>query len=276
MEKSQAFNMEQEETPDELRPEYRFDYSKSRPNRFAGKNTDDRLVVILDPDVAQVFKTPESVNNVLRALILTMPTIHELKSVFKAKFLAAIRKQIKLGNLPQQEPHFLDNVYKKEWVIYAKRPFGGAPQVIEYLGRYTHKVAISNHRLIKVDQHQTIFCYKDYKDNARQKTMTLENEEFLRRFSQHILPSGFTKIRHFGFHSGAAHLQIDTLMLELTGEIRPKFDRKLALKNAKEKSSFTSELCPCCNKKTMQTILVWHAAKPPPTVFKNPLAEIEF
>lgn len=202
--------------------------------------------------------------------------ISELKSVFKAKFLAAIRKQIKLGNLPRQEPHFLDNVYKKEWVIYAKRPFGGAPQVIEYLGRYTHKVAISNHRLIKVDQHQTIFSYKDYKDNARQKTMTLENEEFLRRFSQHILPSGFTKIRHFGFHSGPAHLQMATLMVELTGEIKPKFDRKKAIKNAKEKSSFMPELCPCCNKKTMKTILIWHAAKPPPRVFNKLLPEIEF
>ena len=202
--------------------------------------------------------------------------LDELKSVFKAKFLAAIRKQIKLGNLPRQESAFLDTVYKKEWVIYAKRPFGGADQVIEYLGRYTHKVAISNHRLIKVDQQKTTFSYKEYKDNAKQKTMVLENEEFLRRFSQHILPSGFTKIRHFGFHSGAAYLQIDTLMLELTGEIRPKFDRKLAIKNAKEKSSFTSELCPCCNKKTMKTILVWHAAKPPPTIFKNLLAEIEF
>jgi hypothetical protein len=130
-------------------------------------------------------------------------------------------------------------------------------------------VAISNHRLRKVDQQQTTFSYKDYKDNAKQKSMTLESEEFLRRFSQHILPSGFTKIRHFGFYSCAAYLQIDTLMLELTGEIRPKLDRKLAIKNAKEKSSFISELCPCCNKKTMQTILVWHAAKPPPDKYKH-------
>jgi hypothetical protein len=81
----------------------------------------------------------------------------DLKSVYKAKFLAAIRKQIKLANLPRQEPKFLDSVYKKEWVIYAKRPFGGADQVIKYFGRYTHKVAIGNHRLIKVDQQQTTF-----------------------------------------------------------------------------------------------------------------------
>ncbi len=102
------------------------------------------------------------------------------------------------------------------------------------------KVVISNHRLLKVDQHQTTFNYKDYKDNAKQKTMTLENKEFLRRFSQYIFPSEFTKIRlggvpHFGFHSGAAHLQVDTLMLELTRVIKPKFDRKLGIKNAKEK-----------------------------------------
>lgn len=194
--------------------------------------------------------------------------IDELKSVFKAKFLAAIRKQIKLGNLPRQESVFLDTIYKKEWVVYAKRPFGGAPQVIEYLGRYTHKVAISNHRIINVDKQQVTFSYKDYADNSKQKTMTLQNEEFLRRFSQHILPSGFTKIRHFGFHSGAAYLKMDTLMLELTGNIRPKFNRKAALIKAKEKNSFIPELCPCCNKKTMKTILVWHAGKPPPEALK--------
>jgi hypothetical protein len=106
--------------------------------------------------------------------------------------------------------------------------------------------------------------------------MTLENEEFLRRFSQNILPSGFTKIRHFGFHAGAAHFQINTLILELTRVIKPKFDRKLAIKNAIENSSFSSEICPCCNKKTMKTILVWHAANPPPTEFKFLIDEAKF
>jgi len=83
-------------------------------------------------------------------------------------------------------------------VVYAKRPFGGPAQVLKYLARYTHRVAISNHRLVKLEAGRVMFRYKDYADSHHEKTMTLDAGEFLRRFVTHVLPAGFTKIRHYG------------------------------------------------------------------------------
>jgi hypothetical protein len=137
--------------------------------------------------------------------------------------------------------------------------------VIGYLGRYSHKVAISNHRIKNVTPTSTTITYKDYKDGAKHKEMTLTNEEFLRRFCQHILPARFTKIRHFGLHSGACTKVMDELYLSFTQKVRPPFHRASALLLAKEKSNYQPQLCPCCSKNTMVTILDWQTGKPPPT-----------
>jgi hypothetical protein len=83
-------------------------------------------------------------------------------------------------------------------VVYAKRPFGGPEQVLKYLARYTHRVAISNQRLVSLEDGRVTCRYKDYADDHRSKTMTLSAEEFLRRFVQHVLPKGFVKVRHYG------------------------------------------------------------------------------
>ena len=83
-------------------------------------------------------------------------------------------------------------------MVYAKPPFGGPERVLKYLARYTHRVAISNHRLVNLDEGHVTFRYKDYSDDHRQKTMTLSATEFLRRFVQHVLPRGFVKVRHYG------------------------------------------------------------------------------
>lgn len=89
--------------------------------------------------------------------------------------------------------------YKKKWVVYAKKPFAKPDNLINYLGNYTHRVAISNQRILKYIDGKVIFAYKDYKNAGLRKTMSLPEEEFIRRFLQHILPSGFRKIRYFGF-----------------------------------------------------------------------------
>ena len=86
-----------------------------------------------------------------------------------------------------------------EWVVYAKRPFAGPEQVLDYVGRYTHRVAISNNRLLDIDNEKVSFRYKDYRHESQQKTMTLDAEEFIRRFLLHILPDGFQRIRYYGF-----------------------------------------------------------------------------
>lgn len=92
-------------------------------------------------------------------------------------------------------------LYRKKWVVYAKRPFGKAHQVVEYLGRYTHKIAISNHRIIGINADSVTFSYKDYRTGGNKKSMTLRHSEFIRRFALHILPKRFTRIRHFGILS---------------------------------------------------------------------------
>ena len=95
-------------------------------------------------------------------------------------------------------------LYSKEWVVYAKRPFGGPAQVLKYLARYTHRVAISNNRLLEVCDGRVTFAYKDYADARGRKAMTLAAGEFLRRFVQHVLPRGFVKIRHYGLLANRA------------------------------------------------------------------------
>ena len=99
---------------------------------------------------------------------------------------------------PKAFRRWLSPLYRKEWVVYAKRPFGGPAQVLKYLARYTHRVAISNARLVDVADGQVSFRYKDYADGNQQKVMTLSADEFLRRFMQHVLPKGFVKVRHYG------------------------------------------------------------------------------
>jgi predicted Zn-ribbon and HTH transcriptional regulator len=106
---------------------------------------------------------------------------------------------LKLLADPQSFARYLSPLRDMEWVVYAKPPFGGPERVLDYLGRYTHRVAISNHRLIELKDGQVTFVYKDYKYEQRQKVMTLSAGEFLRRFLLHVLPDGFQRIRHYGF-----------------------------------------------------------------------------
>jgi predicted Zn-ribbon and HTH transcriptional regulator len=100
---------------------------------------------------------------------------------------------------PDTFVRYLAPLYDREWVVYAKAPFGGPDRVLDYLGRYTHRVAISNNRLQELKDGQVTFAYKDYKHQHRHKAMTVSADEFLRRFLLHVLPDGFQRIRHYGF-----------------------------------------------------------------------------
>jgi len=129
--------------------------------------------------------------------------VRVLSRVFRGKFVAGLRAAIAAGTLaePVGGDAWWSGLYAWDWVVYSKRPFGGPSQVLKYLARYTHRVAISNHRLVKLEDGKVTFRYKDYANNQRQKTMTLDAVELLRRFVQHILPKGFMKIRHYGLLS---------------------------------------------------------------------------
>ena len=146
----------------------------------------------------------------------------------------------------------MDKLFTKNWVVYAKRPFGGPKQVIEYLGRYTHKVAISNHRIKEVTDHEVRFGYKDYRKEGQKKEMTLSNTEFVRRFSLHILPRRFVRIRHYGILSSSwkrgklQDLQSD-LKIQIT-EVKPKTLIKK---------------CRCCKEGNLITIALFGQRGPP-------------
>ena len=119
-----------------------------------------------------------------------------LSRKFRGKFLEEIKKQF-----PDISQDLLTLCYSKEWVVYCKPPFKDASCVVEYLGRYTHRVAISNHRILKLEDTIVSFKWRDYKDSSRWKVMDISAHEFIRRFLMHVLPQGFMKIRHFGFLS---------------------------------------------------------------------------
>jgi len=125
-----------------------------------------------------------------------------MEPMFKQHFLRSVNKMIENGNvaLPDKSTWkpLKEKLYNKKWIVYAKSPMGNTSQVVEYLARYAHKVAISNHRIVKVTDENVSFKYKDYADGKKTKTMQLPNNEFTRRFEQHILPLRFVKIRHYG------------------------------------------------------------------------------
>lgn len=136
--------------------------------------------------------------------------VRVLSRVFRGKFIAFLKHAIGQGKLQyhgilaplanhEAMEQLLDQTVKTDWVVYAKRPFGGPGAVLKYLARYTHRVAISNRRLLRFENGQVTFSWKDYAHDNRKSTMTLDAVEFLRRFLLHVLPSSFVKIRYYGF-----------------------------------------------------------------------------
>ena len=136
--------------------------------------------------------------------------VRVLSRVFRGKFVAGLRQAFhskrlafhgELQSLANEKAFaaFVHTLFQEDWIVYAKAPFGGPEHVLQYLARYTHRVAISNHRLLSVDDHHVTFRWKDYAHHSRSRAMTLTPEEFLRRFLQHVLPKGLPRIRYFGW-----------------------------------------------------------------------------
>jgi len=133
-----------------------------------------------------------------------------LSRVFRGKVVAGLIEAFRVGalTLPQDLRRLRDEsafrawlrtLFRHDWVVYAKPPFGGPSHVLHYLARYTHRVAISNHRLVDVSNDQVTFRWKDYRHGSQVRLMTLSADEFLRRFCLHVLPKGFVRIRFYGF-----------------------------------------------------------------------------
>jgi predicted Zn-ribbon and HTH transcriptional regulator len=164
--------------------------------------------------------------------------VRVLSRVFRGKFLAGLRAAFShhqlrfFGDcLPLAEEknfaRFLRGLFRQEWVVYSRPPFGGPQHVLHDLARYTHRVAISNQRLLSVADHRVSFRWKDYAHGSKNRTMTLSAEEFLRRFLQHVLPKGFPRIRSFGFLANRRRQQLLPLCRWLLDQPPPTADTSL-------------------------------------------------
>lgn len=203
--------------------------------------------------------------------------VKAMQKVFKGKFLQALKQLLTSGKvrLPEQTDakQLLNTLYNKDWIVYAKAPFAGPHSVVEYLGRYTHKVAISNHRITSInDQNSSVtFEYKDYRsirtgddDDNSKKQMTSTCNEFIRRFAQHILPARFTKIRTYGYLSNRNRRQRINEVLKTMQLPLHKGLIKIPLSiSAMEQYSIDITECPSCKNKTLQLVQVYYPYRQP-------------
>jgi len=210
--------------------------------------------------------------------------VRVLSRLFRRLFLAQLDKAFKAGDLhfysqlkslenAQAFAAYLAPAKQAEWVVYAKPPFGGAARVLDYLGRYTHRVAISNSRLLNMDQDKVTFLWKDYKKAATPKTMTLAADEFIRRFLLHTLPQGFKHIRSYGFLANRCRKDKITICRRLLSEPIPAMERSTEHEDYRDRyqrlTGISLRDCPICGKGHMvciQTFPVGSLPRAPPQV----------
>jgi len=175
-----------------------------------------------------------------------------LSRVFRGKFLALLQQACDKGKFPAANNEIKAS-RRKNWVVYAKKPFGSPEKVLDYLGRYTHRVALSNDRILHVENGEVTLSYRDRKDGDRKKTITLEAQEFIRRFLLHVLPDGFMRIRHFGFLANRSKKQALAQCRTLL-KLAPALPQSPSL-SAKDLlvklTGVDLSCCPCCQKGTM-------------------------
>lgn len=191
-------------------------------------------------------------------------SVKVLSRMFRGKFLAGLKSAYLEGDLkfegelkclkPQKEfRRLLDLLYKKEWVVYAKAPFKNATGIVKYLGNYTHRVAISNERIQKMEADKIHFGYKDYKTGSVKKVMIIDAQEFIRRFLLHVLPHGFCKIRYYGLLASrhrSGLLQHCKKSMAIANRIS-RFEGLSWQETLKMVTGFDVLLCPCCKNGTM-------------------------
>ena len=158
--------------------------------------------------------------------------VRVLSKIFRGKYLAGLRQLLEQNELdlpsgcdqftcPHRRKRWLRQLYKKPWVVYSKKPFCGPRKLLDYLARYTHRVAITNHRILSCDNRQVRFHYRDRQDGDRRKIATLDAQEFIDRFLLHVLPSGFMRVRHYGFLANCIKKECVAKCRQLLG-VRPQ------------------------------------------------------
>jgi hypothetical protein len=191
--------------------------------------------------------------------------VNVISDLFKKKFLSYFKKSYDSGKIRFEGEisamrdrivfkELLNKLYDKKWITYCKQPFGGVEQVISYLGRYTHRVAISNHRIKNIENGKVTFSYKDYRDGNKTKEITLEAEEFIRRFLLHVLPDNFYKIRYYGILS-SRNKKTKLTQCRVTLGVKEEKAESVIEKNWQEKlyelTGIDVTRCPKCKKGRM-------------------------
>ncbi len=192
---------------------------------------------------------------------------YALTDVFKATFMSTLRE--KGVEVPQS---IARQLFCRRWVVYAKQPFLEACKVVEYLGRYTHKIAISNHRITNTSAcSQARFKWKDYRDGNRKKGMSLHAQEFLRRFSQHILPSRFVRIRHYGMLCSRNKTTLLNLARQCFGiQHWQRPTKEDAQTQVFDRLGITSGQCPYCKQGTLEVVQIIEPKRRSPTAVITP------
>jgi hypothetical protein len=182
--------------------------------------------------------------------------VRVLKKLFRGKVLAALKAAVQTGELPASHLPPLGTLYRKSWVVYCKPPFGSPEQVLAYLARYTHRVAISNSRLVRMDSETVTFTWKDYADQERLREMTLSGEEFLRRFLLHVLPDRFVRIRYYGLLANRHRQQALALCREaLPGPpARPKSPKTDWCERLQRLTGIDPRQCEVCGEKALRRV----------------------
>jgi hypothetical protein len=171
--------------------------------------------------------------------------VESLSEVFRARFVKKAKELISNGTINGTMPKGL---FLNDWVVYAKQPFGGPKQVINYLSRYTHRTAISNNRIIKVDDKEVTFIWKDYRNDNKQQVTTLDGQSFLALFCLHILPPKYTRIRHFGFLSSASKRKsLALIRASLNVNPAPQYKPNQKWQEiVAQRMGITPGVCKCC------------------------------
>jgi len=175
--------------------------------------------------------------------------VNKLSIDFRTSMMMKLKKHLEKINMLSQYQAAIDRAWSKNWVVFCEPSFAGSDYVIKYLGQYTHRVAISNHRIQNIDDQNVSFDYKDYKDNGKRKLTTLSGAEFLRRFCMHILPKGFVKVRYYGILSNRFSKQT-TMYRKAWGHQSDETPQQ----RFERLTGFDVYQCPYCKKGRMHTI----------------------
>ncbi len=207
-------------------------------------------------------------------------SVRALSKVFRGKFIEALKIAFAQGKLifpgktaslgtPEGFARLIQDLWRVPWVVYSKAPFAGPEKVLDYLARYTHRIAISNHRITKVEDGRVSFGYRDRADGNQRKTLTLDASEFIRRFLLHVLPPRYVRIRHFGFLASRSKGRDLPRCRELLGQPPdpPVEPQDTAPDRLLELTGVDLATCPRCHKRAMRTVEI---LEPVPLAFLAP------